>query len=181
MLVNLNGWPGAGKLTDGRHLARLIGARLIINHAIIDLAEAIADRYTTQFYEAVRSIRTATFNQLVLLPNTTPIVLTNVIVRGGSGFPEETWRAIINLARVRRCELYAVTLACDQSELARRIALEDRASFQKVRDAAFLETVMAERPLFDDGATDRLTIDNTQLPPEVCAVQIASWLTQRGL
>jgi broad-specificity NMP kinase len=97
MLINLNGWPGVGKLTVGRRLATLIGARLIPNHAILDLAEAIADRGTTQFYEAVRSIRTAAFNQLALLAPEVPVVLTNVIVRGVAVFQKKTGARLSSL------------------------------------------------------------------------------------
>ena len=145
---------------------------------LLDLAEAIADRQTPQFYEVVRSIRNATFKQLALVAPNVPVVLTDVIVHGGSGFPEENWRANIELARVRRCGLFAVTLACNLQELERRVVSEDRSSMRKVRDIAFMRAVIAERPLFDDGATARLTIDNTRLAAEACAEQIASWLAQ---
>ncbi len=176
MLINLNGWPGVGKLTVGRILAARIGARLIINHAILDLAEAIADRGTDQFYDAVRAIRATTFEQLARLPLNIPIILTNVVASGGTGFLEETWRAIIDLARVRGSDLYSVILECDSNELAERIVSADRAAFNKVRDPALVANAKSERNLCDAGATYHLTVDNTALPPEACAEQIATWL-----
>ncbi|MFS3137560.1 hypothetical protein ACLRDC_19685 [Gluconacetobacter sacchari] len=176
MKINLNGWPGVGKLTVGRILAERIGARFISNHAILDLAEAIANRGTPAFYDAVRAIRTTTFEQLAQLPSDVPVLLTNVVARGGAGFLEETWREIVALACIRGCDLYSVTLECNSDALAGRIAAENRAMFGKIRDPALVSQVKAERTLFDDGATHRLTVDNTALPPEACAERIATWL-----
>ena len=124
------------------------------------------------------SARTAVFRHLARLPANTSVVLTNVVVRGGSGLPEENWRALLELARARCCGLYAVTLACEPEGFAKRIMSEDRVAFRKVRNPAVLATVMAERALFDDGATGRTIIDDARLSPDACAVRIATWLSQ---
>ena len=180
MLINLNGWPGAGKLTVGRVLAKELGGRLLDNHTILNVASALAEQGSQQFYDLARAVRSAAFDCILKLPATAPIVLTNVVARGGtSGFLEENWQAIINLAELRGCDLYSVILVCSGEENARRVVAEARALLRKNRDPDFLVNLTRTRTLFDDGATFRTSIDNTGLPPEECANRIHSWINEQ--
>ena len=43
MMIHLNGYPGVGKLTVGRLLAQRLGGRLLDNHAMYDVAFALAE------------------------------------------------------------------------------------------------------------------------------------------
>jgi shikimate kinase len=45
MLINLNGWPGVGKLTVGRILAKTLGGRLLDNHTLLNVASARRTRH----------------------------------------------------------------------------------------------------------------------------------------
>lgn len=180
MLINLNGWPGVGKLTVGRILAKTLGGRLLDNHTLLNVGSALAEQGTRQFYDLARSVRSAAFDGIMKLPAAVPIVLTNVVARGGtSGFLEENWQAVINLARLRGCDLYSVTLMCSGEENARRIVMEDRSLLQKQRDPDLLENLTLTRTLFDDGSTFRTSIDNTSLAPEECAGRIYTWINQQ--
>ena len=38
MIVHINGWPGVGKLTVAREVARRLSARLLDNHTLHDVA-----------------------------------------------------------------------------------------------------------------------------------------------
>ena len=58
-LIHLNGPPGVGKLTIGRCLAPLIEARLLDNHAIYDVAFAITEFRSPEFYATVRDVSKA--------------------------------------------------------------------------------------------------------------------------
>jgi shikimate kinase len=90
MLINLNGWPGAGKLTVGRILAEKLGGRLLDNHSILNLASAVTRVGVPQYYETARAIRAIAFDRILELPSQFPFVLTNVVARGGtSGFLED--------------------------------------------------------------------------------------------
>lgn len=44
MLIHINGWPGTGKRTIGERLARLLDARFLHNHLILDLIDTCSDR-----------------------------------------------------------------------------------------------------------------------------------------
>ena len=43
-VIHICSWPGAGKATIGRILARRLGGRLIDNHLALDPASALFDR-----------------------------------------------------------------------------------------------------------------------------------------
>ncbi|NVN11107.1 hypothetical protein [Nguyenibacter vanlangensis] len=177
MLIHLNGWPGSGKLTVGRCLAGLLGARLLDNHTILNVGYAVTERGSAAFYETVRAVRAVAFARILELPPEVPVVLTNVVTRGGgSSFPEETWRAVIDLAALRGCALFSATLTCSPEARARRLGTAERVAAGKMHDPAALAAAMATRVLFDDGAIDRRWFDNTDLAPERCAAAIAAWV-----
>ena len=176
MIVNVNGWPGAGKLTVASHLVILLNARLIDNHQFIDLASIVEERGTTSYYSTVRKLRQIIFQRVLELPSSQPIVLTNVVVHPTkSGFSEENWFAVQNLAAQRQCHLFAVRLTPSIEENERRLVLEER-NPQKMRHVAELAEARSQLGLFDDGATAFLEIDNTHMEASACASKIADWL-----
>lgn len=179
MLINLNGWPGSGKLTVGRLLAARLEGRLLHNHSIIEAADRVAQRGTPGFYETARAKRESAFQEILGLPATCPVVLTNVVARGtASGYSEENWLAIRKLAELRGCALYAIRLYCTPEENHRRLASADRAEHGKMQDSSALEHAMSAYTLFDDGADCQTSIDNTRLSPDACAAQILAWLKE---
>lgn len=177
MIVNLNGWPGVGKLTTGRELSKLLGGRFLDNHTVLNLGKALADEGASDYYALVRAVRSIAFEAILRLPPIFPIVFTNVVARGGtSGFLEENWQAIIDLAKARNCDLFSVTLTCSAAENARRIVDEDRRLLNKQRNPEILAELERTRSLFDDGATFRTLIDNNDLSPGETAVRIQEWI-----
>lgn len=177
MLINLNGWPGVGKLTTGRELRELVGGKLLDNHTILNVGSALAEGGTLEYYQLIRSVRAAAFAAIMKMPPTLPIIFTNVVARGGtSGFLEENWQAIIDLAKARGCPLFSVTLTCTPVENSHRIVNAERGCLRKIQTPEVLETLAAERVLFDDGATYRRTIDNTHLSPAETARHIHDWI-----
>ena len=180
MIVNLNGWPGVGKLTTARELSRRIGGKLLDNHTLLNIGRALAADGSPQYYALVRSIRSVAFDAILALPPAVPVIFTNVVARGGSGFLEENWGAILALAQARRTDLCSVTLTCSTAENARRIAGADRALLGKRQNPQLLNELANTRALFDDGATHRLTIDNTHLSADETASRIQQWLEALG-
>jgi len=156
MLINLNGWPGAGKLTVGRIVAQKLNGSLLDNHTILNVASAVTKPGTPEYYETARAVRRIAFDRILELPAHFPVVLTNVVARGGtSGFLEENWQAILELAERRNCDLYSATLLCSPKENARRIVSQERILEKKMRDPTALADVVRTRVLFDDGAKRR--------------------------
>ena len=178
MIISLNGWPGVGKLTIGLELADLLGARLLDNHSMFNVAIALTDYPSPAYYAAVSAVRDIAFDYARALPPGTPLILTGVNATGGpSGFAEAHWRAIRNLAHDRGVPLLSVTLECEAGERARRVAEPGRRTSRKLRDPAVLERLTANRSLFDDGADYRLTVDTTSADAKACAARISSWIS----
>ena len=134
-----------------------------------------------EFHETARAVRTAAFDRILALRASTPVVLTNVVARGGtsSGFLEENWQAVLQLVARRGCELFAVTLTCSPEASAERIVRADRQARGKIGSTEVLRELVATRVLFDDGATERLHLDTTALEADVCADMIARWIFDR--
>lgn len=182
MIINLNGWPGVGKLTTARELSTLINGRLLDNHTVLNLGKALARDGSPEFYGLVRAVRSVAFDAVLELPQTVPVIFTNVVARGGtSGFLEENWRAIIDLAHARKTDLYSVTLTCSAVENARRIVGVDRALLGKRQDPELLKELANTRVLYDDGAKYRLNVDNTYLSPIETASTIHGWIKGQKL
>lgn len=177
MIVNLNGWPGVGKLTTARELAKLINGTVLDNHTILNVGSAVARKASPEFYAVVRAVRAVAFDAILRLPQSMPVILTNVVARGGnSGFLEENWRTVVALAKARNCDLLSVTLTCSTSENARRIASPGRELLGKIQDDRLLSELTRTQALFDEGANFRMSIDNSNLSPVETAKRIELWL-----
>lgn len=177
MIINLNGWPGVGKLTTARELSTLLDAHLLDNHTLLNVGKALAPEGSPAFYALVRAVRSVAFDAILRLPIGAPVIFTNVVAKGGtSGFLEENWQAVIELASARRCDLFSITLVCSDAENSGRIARPDRAVLGKMQDPQLLTALRDERTLFDEGATFRTTIDNSDLSPVETARQIQDWV-----
>ena len=177
VIINLNGWPGVGKLTIGLELADLLGARLLDNHSLLNIAIALTDYPSAAYYEAVRALRDVAFRCALALPPGTPLVLTSVNATGGStGFAEQHWVAVRNLAAQRGVPLVAITLECEPDERARRVVQPERRVSKKLRDPALVERMMIGRALFDHGADYRHLVDTTLDDPKTSASKIVAWI-----
>ena len=138
MIVHLNGWPGVGKLTVATILADRLGARLIDNHLLHDVAircAGIDDPARWPLYEAVRA---AAYQVLAERPRSEILVMTNALCAGA---PREceAWRHVVDLAEARAAPLVLVLLERLENplivtsvprvdvQLDRRLALSDDA------------------------------------------------------
>jgi hypothetical protein len=58
--------PGVGKLTIARELLELIGGRLLHNHTLYNVALALTERKSDEYFQAVRAVQSIAFD-LVLV------------------------------------------------------------------------------------------------------------------
>jgi cytidylate kinase len=63
MILQINGWPGVGKLTVGRIIAKELGGRLLDNHTIYNPAFALTEFRSPAFYDTVRAVRDVAFQR----------------------------------------------------------------------------------------------------------------------
>ncbi len=174
MIIVLNGYPGVGKLTIGRELAKMLEGRLLDIHSVYNVAIALTEFKSPAFIETVEQIE-AIAHQLILdLPAGQPVVLTTVLT-GTDGWGQQEWQRIVELGR-QRPPLCVVHVNCDLEENKARIAAEDRILKLKLQDPAVAERnqLGAERLLGHDLEL-LFELDTTGMKPADAARAIASW------
>jgi len=177
MLVHINSYPGVGKFTIGRALVEQMGGKLLDNHTIYNVAFALTEFRTPEFYNMVSAVRDLAFERVLELPPDQLVVLTNWYSQG-SLWGEENWDAVIALARRRPSPLAVVVLACSPEENERRILSSGRDAMRKPRASALVEGNRAGRPLIERGGDKTLHLDVTSLSADTAASAIATWLRQ---
>ncbi|WP_225770356.1 ATP-binding protein [Inquilinus sp. Marseille-Q2685] len=175
MIIHLNGWPGAGKLTVARVLARKLGARLLDNHTLHNVAAALCDRGTDAYWSLYGQVRDLAYERIRVLPPDAVLVMTNAFLRE-TPRDVEAWGRIKDLAASRGDRLVAVTLDCDLDENVVRISGAGRADNRKLTDPEPLIAWRSEYHLIVDDAEDWMVVDNTRLAPERAADRIVAYL-----
>lgn len=179
MIIHINGCPGVGKLTVGRLIADALGARLVDNHSIYNLAFALAEPKSDAYFEILREVRATAVKWMLALPPGAPIVLTNAHFTD-SAWGNENWDEMTRLARARDARLLVVILDCDIAENDRRIASPDRALRRKLTDPTKFFAARAGRKLIDHGGDETLHIDTTLLSAEQTAERVLQWIRRDG-
>jgi hypothetical protein len=176
MLIHLNGFPGVGKLTIGKLLCDRLQGRLLDNHSVYNVAFALTEFKSPEFYDAVRAVQTIAYERAAQLPREIPLILTNAHFED-STWGNECWDAAIDLARRRGSALYVVILSCnDLDEHDRRIRSPDRALKRKPQDPAIYTGRQSGRRPIDRGGDHLLHLDVTALRAEDSADRIVQWI-----
>lgn len=174
-LIHINSYPGVGKLTIGRILASELGAKLLDNHSVYNVAFALTEFKSDAFYDAVRDVRSVAYRLAKKLPSDMPIVLTNAHAQD-STWGNECWDHAIELARSTHRDHVVVLLECSRDENARRIQSLDRDAKRKPRDPKMFRQGDKDRPLIDRGADRLLRLDATEMSASAAAAAIIAWL-----
>lgn len=175
MIVHLNGWPGIGKFTVGRTLAERLGARLVHNHLLHDVAIVCAgldDPARWPFYEEIRQ---AAYTALAHRPRTETFVMTNALCVG-SEREREAWDHVVDLAIARSVPLVPVVLEASFDENARRIQSDDRRGRKLVEPDILSDFMKADR-IQKPEVSELLTLDVTRLSADQAADKICDHLS----
>ena len=179
MIININSWPGVGKLSVARLLQPAIGGRLLDNHSIYNIAFGLFEFGSSEFFEAVRAVRSVAFDQTAKLPASIPIILTSAYA--DTPFGRENWAAIKAMARARGTPLCHIVLDCSIDENIRRMASPPRADLRKLVDPKTLIAARTKSDLIDRGGDYRLRFDVTGLSAEQSSSRIVDWLEEQHL
>jgi hypothetical protein len=179
MIININSWPGVGKLTIAEDLNRQIGGCLLDNHTIFNLAFSLCEFHTPPFYETVRAVRAIAFERAASLPLGVPLTLTSAYAN--TPFGRENWAAIRAMADTRGSPLCVVVLDCSMAENTRRLQSAERATRRKLIDPGSLTQARAASDLLEAGGDYLLRFDVSDLSPQESANCIAAWLREKAL
>jgi hypothetical protein len=179
MIVNINGWPGVGKLTIAEQLQQRIGGRLLDNHTIFNVAFCLCEFRTPEFFDTVRAVRRIAFAQASRVPAGIPITLTSAYAN--TPFGRENWAAIREMANAREVPLCNVVLDYSVAENIRRLQSPQRAKFRKLTESPPLIAAREASNLLDEGGDHLLRIEVSDITAEESAARIADWLTRLGL
>lgn len=181
MLIVLNGYPGVGKLTIGRVLAEKLGARLLDIHSVYNVAFALTEFRSPDFYYATGVVEDLADELIRRLPVDVPLVFTTVLTENARRGADADMARFARRA-VGRGPLRMVHLQCDLDENKRRIMSPDRAGMRKPQDPQ-----MAQRnhdgaaPLSGGDLPHLLRLDVTRLSADEAALTIIAWLSGGNL
>lgn len=175
MIIHINGYPGVGKLTVGKILSAQLGGRLLDNHAMYDVAFALAEFRSPAWDELARGVRDIAFRGIEAISPSIPIITTNAC--SDSDWGREMWASMLAMAGRRGSPFLVVSLACSPEENRRRVQSGDRVR-GKMSDPIALEAYRRRWRLLEDGGDALLRLDSTSLSPDVTAQSIATWVRE---
>jgi thymidylate kinase len=178
VIVHINGWPGVGKLTVAREVARRLEARLLDNHTIHDVPGRLCERNTSGYWDLYYRVRDVAYDYVRAMPPSEVLVMTNALL-AESEREREAWLAVKQLAASRSTRLVSITLECALEENVRRIVSEER-RHRKLVDAEALIEWRSKYTLLTDNTTPSRTIDNTARTPDQVADEIVMFVRDLG-
>jgi hypothetical protein len=179
MIVNINSWPGVGKLSIAEQFRRHIGGRLLDNHTIFNIAFSLCEFRTPEIFETVRAVREVAFKRASKLPSSVPIIMTSACAN--TPFGRENWVAIRDLGKARAVPLCNIVFDCSLEESIRRLQSPERIKLRKLTDPISLASARDERDLLVEDGNFLLRFDVSRLTPEQSASRIADWLRELDL
>jgi hypothetical protein len=168
LVVHINGWPGTGKLTIARCLARRLGGRLLDNHTLLNPAEALFNRRNPKWQELRSSIRALVLDFAAQLPATEPLILTDALAN--FDYDRRLFDDCRVLAERRSARLVAAILSCDHAENERRLVSAGRRELHKLTDVEVLADLRSRYTLLRPAGIDLIEIDVTALTDEEAAL-----------
>jgi hypothetical protein len=167
-LLFLHGAPAVGKLTVAKALLRLVPARLMDNHAAIDLALTIFEFGAPGFWELVHDVRRSAMNAAA--EHGVPLLVTTFCYAQ----PEdrEQFGQIEEIVQRHGGELLPVFLHCSREEALRRVGNPDRVERRKLISGEHLIRDLDRYNLTAVPRPDCLKLDTGVNPADVTAQKI---------
>lgn len=174
-VVLLNGFPGVGKFTIAKALQTALPShipnRLIDNHLVIDLTEAIEPGRTEGHYQLRKRIRRESFSGLKALEDKKMVIIMTTCF-SDTPIEIERYEEHADIARARGVPLFAINLVCDLSANKARLCSDERkagriAGKMKLVDGDALEKIRGKYVLLDPTKTERTGLQTFHLELDI--------------
>ena len=174
MIIHINSYPGVGKLAIAKILQERLRGRLLDNHSIYNVALALTEFKSPEYFDTIRAVREIAYKRVLELPEGIPVILTNAHF-ANSEWGNECWDAAKELSRLRGVPLLVVVFDCSVEENAKRIQSLDRELKRKPRDPTMFRGNAKDKPLLDRDGDHLLRLDITDLTAEEAAARVGDW------
>ena len=180
-LILLNGFAGVGKYTIATHLATHLASasvdvRVIHNHLLVDLADAVRPRTAPTYQTFRRQIRELLFDSITTDQHISPGTIFILTGNFSQSVVGQTAAKEYDIAASRCGALFIpVTLHCDIEELKRRVASKGRSeiSSRKLLDPERAGEVAAQKVLYVFEHAEALNLEVSLMSAEQAAERIA--------
>src|SRR5215510_10248885 len=142
LIVHINGWPGCGKLTIARILAKRLAGKLLDNHTLLNPAEALFDRSDPLHGSLRTAVRATTLDHAAQLREGLALVFTDAV--SDDPTDQATFDDYRILAARRQARLVSVVLKCEHDEKLRWLASPARDALYKVSRSNVLGELRAK-------------------------------------
>ena len=167
-LIFLHGSPAVGKLTVAKALLRLVPARLMDNHANVDLARTVFDFGAPGFWELVHSSRCVALDAAA--KHGVPLLITTYCYVEPTDLANyEEFEAIVHQYGG---EMLPVFLHCPQEEALRRVGNPDRVERRKLTSAEGLTSYLDANNFTSVPREECIKFDTAAMPAETTAAEI---------
>jgi hypothetical protein len=167
-LLFLHGAPAVGKLTVAKALLQLVPARLMDNHAAIDLARTIFEFGAPGFWELVHDVRLSAIEAAA--EHGVPLLVTTFCYAEPDD--REQFGQIEEIVQRHGGELLPVFLHCSREEALRRVGNPDRVERRKLISGEHLIRDLDRYDLTAVPRPDCLRLDTGVNPADVTAQKI---------
>jgi thymidylate kinase len=180
MIIHLNGRAGVGKLTVAQILAQDINARIVDNHAVLNLVRTLTERRTPEYFAMIRNVMNLVLNEMALKPKDHVYIFTNWV---SADHPEDRYRLdmIAEYAERHHIPFLQILLECDLEENKQRIVSQDRIAHKKLTDSSILEGYYIENDTYHPDRPHALMIDTTNKQPQEVVQIIKDYIASMGM
>jgi len=167
-IIFIYGPPAAGKLTVAQELAKITSYKLFHNHLIVDLARSLL-RWCSKEY-----LRVYHLFMLEMLKSAAKEKVKGVIMTYVYAHPPDnkSIKELIKLSKKIKAPIYFVYLRPEDKELFKRVKMESRQKYRKLKNASKLKASLKKWDFRPIPFVDNLLINNTNIPAKKVAVII---------
>lgn len=176
-IIALIGFPGVGKYTIAKELARLMPAMVVDNHYCNNVIFPLAghgwgDRCADQVWDQIDKVRQVVMETIATIsPSEASFIFTGVL-RDTDDSDFATYQLWASTATKRQALFVPVVLTCDLAENQRRVVSEGRAELMKLTKPEKIAHIHETERVLIPTHTHSLQLETTNLSVEQVVAQI---------